>query len=135
MYSNVLYWRCALLFFLLSFYSVFSFMFLKSCDWFLNFTTEPWKHVETHQSMVSSSTHLLLVVHQLRTREEWLGTWQTNVPLLPALTAIQVSWRTSTKCYAFWFHFLIVFLIGFYEFQIWAAPFLVRSCVNKLRKD
>ena len=53
--------------------------------------------MEIHQSMASYSTHHSLVVHQLRTRVEWLDTWQTSVPLLHALIVIQVSCTTCLQ--------------------------------------
>ena len=64
---------------------------------------ELWKLVEIHQSMALYSTHHSLVVHHKRTRAEWLDIWQTSVPSLHALIAIQVSCKTFVcKHYINW---------------------------------
>ena len=86
--------------------------------------------MEIHESMASYSTHLSLVVHQLGTRAEGLGTWQISVPLLHALIAIQVSCRTLLAKFICWHPFL-----SFLNVKLWIPELNTSIFGEKLREQ
>lgn len=101
------------------------------------------KHEETHRSMVSYSTLLSLVEHQLETKVAWLAILQTNVRLHHVLTAFLVSSGVEMKHIFYCWVVLCFFMCSFFMLiyltddgnQRRIPLFLGKSCVSRWRRD